>query len=262
MTLDLFRPLKHQLAQLKAHTLVMTGLIALFSTGCGQGFTAHNLQESQNSKCALIECEANEPTPLPDDHDKALEKVDLEGTVSAGPFGKHKVVDIDKVQKLLIISLPLPINPFGAGFTIPIPNIPGSEIGIEINTTGSGYYLVAKLPLEYVLRGVKGLPVARLPNGSPLPGVPSGELPKLNLKFLKKLTDAALYLGEGAVGLYIPTPGFNPYVNLTFPIKNKSQRKTIGYFRTVAEKTPFDGGFYITIVLPKDVQDLLKGILP
>lgn len=233
-------------------------LILIFTTSCGQGFkSAAGFNSAGKASCAPSLCMSQPGPSLPGD---PWEKVDLDGTVSAGIFGKHKVIDVDKIRNLLLISIPLPINPFGGMVSLPLPQAPDIEVGVE--QSGSSYALVMKVPLKYIVKGVQFADAGKLPNGNPLPGVPGGELPRLGLKIFKNANEAYLYLGKGAVAVFVPTPKFNPYVNLTFPIKNKSQRKIIGYFASVAQQNPYAGGFFLSVVLPDDIQRAIDDIIP
>jgi hypothetical protein len=229
-------------------------VVAIITTGCGQGF-----QTSSKALSSLELCkDCGTPPPI-----DPWSQVDLVGTVSAGPLGKHQVIDVDKVNNLLLIKIPVPGNLFGGGmFSIPIPQVPGMDIGIDQDLTTGQYYIVAKIPLSYLVHGVQFASPDHLPNGKPLPGVPGGELPKIGLNLTKN--PMYLYLGKGAVGIFVPTPQFSQYLilDLTFPIKNKSQRKTIGYFAVVS-KTPQDsGGFFLSVVLPPEIQRIIDDIIP
>ncbi len=235
------------------------GLLSLmvFTISCGQNLkpSATEVGTTDKSSCATALCDETPQQPVDQWKD-----VDLDGTVSAGVFGTHKVVDIDKVNNLLLISVPLPVNPVDATGSIPIKKFPGTEISVE--ASDNGYAMVLKIPLKYIVRGVEMSNVSKLPNGNPLPGIPDGELPRLGLKIYKNNNEAYLYLGKGAVGIFVPTPKFNPYVSITFPIKNKSQRKIIGYFASVAEQNLYAGGFFLSIVLPDSVQRAIDNIIP
>ena len=204
--------------------------------------------------CAIPSLCSTTPPATPDN---PWDQVDLNGSVSAGIFGSHQVIDIDQVNNLLLISVPLPVNPFG-GFSYDIPQLPGVEIALE--QSGGSDALVFKIPLKYIVRDAQLTDVSKLPNGNPLPGVPGGELPRLGLKIFN--SDVYLYLGKGAVAVFVPTPQFNPYLNLTFPIKNKSQRKIIGYFASVAEQGVSPGGFFLSVVLPDEIQRIIDNIIP
>lgn len=242
---------------LRAKITFLVVVLSLLFMGCGQGFkSVVDLKQAKNGACAPSICGTEPVNP-----EDPWSKVDLSGTVEAGPFGTHKVIDVDKVNNLLLISLPLPVNPFG-GMTIskPIPELPGAEVRLE--QSGSSYALVLAIPLKYVVRGVEFADPGKLPNGDPLPGIPGGELPKLGLKLNRDGRDVFLYLGKGAVGVFVPTPEFDPFLNLTFPIKNKSQRRIIGYFATVSKKGTSAGGFFMSVLIPADIQRIIDDIIP
>jgi hypothetical protein len=107
---------------------------------------------------------------------------------------------------------------------------------------------------------VKFAPSKRLPNGDPLPGVPGGELPSIGLELDQTDFFGNLYFGIETFAIFVPTPGFDPLLKLTFPIKNKSNRKTIGYISAVPEKAAFDGGFFLSLRVPDELARLIDGI--
>ena len=102
-----------------------------------------------------------------------------------------------------------------------------------------------------------------MPNGDPLPAVPGGELPHLAVQNTSKVNFYA-YGNVKYFALFVPTPGLNPFVNLTFPINNAAGTKTLGYLATVAQKvtgsTTFDGGFYLAMVFPPELAAILDDL--
>lgn len=234
--------------------------IALTSVGCGQNYKAASLDTATNA-CIGEGCGSGGSQPPTED--PRWNAIDLDGTVKAGSYGTHRVIEIDKVNKLLIIKIPVPGDILvGMSICYPLHQLPDADICIEQDPVTAQYYLTSRIPLRYVVKGVDFADPERLPNGKPLPGIPGGELPQLGLNISR--TPMYLYLGKGAVGFFVPTPKYNRYLvlDLTFPIKNKSQRKTIGYFAVVASTILDDGGFFLSVVLPPDIQRILDDIIP
>ena len=249
---------KTNLALLLTLTTLSLGL-----AGCGQGFTASNSSSLGNGALS----------PQPDygggsgnnggsSADAAFKNYSTDGKVNGGAEDDRSVLEIDKVNKLLIVHLPISANPFldGLQLTSPISEIPGAILIVGPNAAGKTE-VTLKVPLSYVLRGVDILPSTKLPNGDDLPAVADGELPSVAVQ-LSKLgnINATVYLAPSVVGLYVNSP-INPYLQLTFPIRNKAKTKTWGYFSTVPAKGNFQGGFFISIALPDDLARLIDDVL-
>lgn len=187
--------------------------------------------------------------------------IEMTGAINGGRFDQAKVVEIDRTAKMLIVRLPF-IAGFQIGAQIPMPikDIPGATIGVEPNSDGSSS-IVLRIPLDRVLRGVASLPSSRLPNGDPLPAIPDGELPSIGLSFNNSGTlKGALYLSPAVVGIFVTTK-FNPYIQLTLPIRNEARTRTYGYFTTIPQKAGFDGGFFISVAFPDDLARAIDGLL-
>ncbi|MBX9768769.1 MAG: hypothetical protein K2X47_15960 [Bdellovibrionales bacterium] len=186
--------------------------------------------------------------------------VDLSGAVSGGPYFEANAIGLDRGSQSIDLKLPLPQNPFGQEFTADIPELPGAKIGLVQDA--SGHWSVAlRVPLKYLIKGVDvGVP-GKLPNGDELPGIPGGEKPIYALDVHRLGRTITVYIGLQAAAVFVPTPEFNPYVALGFPIRNQSQRQVVGYFSTVPKKTTFAGGFYMAAVIPDSVARVLEKIL-
>jgi hypothetical protein len=96
-----------------------------------------------------------------------------------GAFDKMQVLEIDPVRKELIFRLPFGDEPiYSCQFWRTVQTSQGSPLELRSLPNGQAR-LALRVPLKYVLRGVKNLDPKKLPNGDPLPGVPSGEMPAL-----------------------------------------------------------------------------------
>lgn len=232
-------------------TLALLGLFTL-TVSCGRNFKSSSLLEANltcTEKCSETQNEV-------------WSKIELEGQISGGPYGTDGFVvsSVDPNAKTLKFRIPLGVNPFGGAFSVDIPELPGAKASLSQDDRGR-WILAIDVPLIYVTRGVKNIPSEKLPNGDPLPGIGGGgELPKIGLQLGIKGAEVDLYIGANALAVFVPTPGFNPYVNLTYQIRNKN-RLPIGFFATVAKKAPWEGGFYGSVVLPDEVARLIDSVL-
>ncbi len=231
-------------------------LLVLTTTACSPGFSTDTSAACSTAACATGTPGADPSTPSP-----SWDAVEFDGAINGGRFDKTKVVEIDKVAKMLVVRLPFIAGlSIGAQIPISIPEIPGTTVGIEPSPDGTSA-LVLRIPLAKVLRGVDSLPSSRLPNGSPLPAIPEGELPSIGVSFNKSGTlKGALYLSPTVVGLFVATK-FDPYIQLTLPIRDAARTRTFGYFTSVPAKPGFDGGFFVSVALPDDLARAIDDLL-
>lgn len=240
--------------------LVMSSLLLSLSA-CAPGFKSAT--ECAGSSCSQLG--SGQPgeggSSQPPGQQAGWESVSMDGSINGGRFDRTQVVSIDRATKTLVIRLPfIPGVQVGVEAPLPIREIPGATIGLELSPDGSSH-LVLRLPLEHVLRGVDFLPKGRLPNGDPLPAIPEGELPSLGLSFNRNPDlRGALYLSPTVVGLFINTK-FDPYIRLTLPIRDQARTKTYGYFTSIPAKGGFDGGFFISVALPPELARAIDDLL-
>ena len=239
-----------------AVALLCSSVLAL--SGCGSSFSGASAPAASQGPTPGTNTGSGGGAQPP----SQWQSTSMDGQVAGGRFSMMQVVRVDKVSKELVVSLPMPANPYidGIGLQIPINEIPGARAGIE-TLPGGGSALVLRVPLSYLVKGVDFLPANKLPNGDPLPAIPDGELPSMaiqinNIKNIK----ATLYFAVQTLGIYVNTP-FDPLIYLQLPIKSEDGTRTWGYLTTVpAKKAPLpaaDGGFFIGIQIPDDIARLI-----
>ncbi len=244
----------------QVRTITSIGCVAFsvaFTTACAPGFQANSSSTNgANAAAGTGGAGSGTGTTSP-----GWDAINIGGAINGGRFDKTRVIEIDKVTKTLIVRLP-----FIAGFTIgaqlpmPIREIPGTTVGLEPNPDGSSA-IVVRIPLASVLRGVDTLPMGRLPNGDRLPAIPEGELPSVGLSFNGSTSlKGALYLSPSVVGIFIATP-FNPYIQLTLPIRDDARTRTYGYFTSIPAKAGFNGGFFLSVAIPDDISRAIDDLL-
>jgi hypothetical protein len=245
----------------KAAPVLMMAL-AIGLTGCGKGFSAASNLSNINGGSSVNDgsgAGTGGSTPA----DTAFKNYPTDVMVNGGAEDQREVVEIDKVNKLLIVHLPISGNPFLSGMelNVPLKEIPGATLAVGPNADGSKTEVTLTIPLEHVLRGIDILPTTRLPNGDPIPAVPDGELPSLAVQ-LSRLgnVNATVYLAPTVVGVFVNSPISLP-LQLTFPLKNKARTKTWGFFSTVPAKGNYQGGFFISVKLPDDLARIIDDVL-
>ena len=231
---------------------------AWITAGCGQGFQGN----CQSGSCGSSASGGGSANSV--ESQQAWEGLTMEGNLSGGGYEKLPVVRLDKENEELIVRLPMQFNPFLGLPTgiINVPQLPGVKLSSEILPDGSMAMLV-HIPLEKLMRKIDFLPAGKLPNGDPLPAIPSGELPTVGVTLnASNGIKAALYLDRRVVALFVNTK-FDPRLAVTFPIRNKDKSRVLGYFSTIpAKPSVADGGFFISVIVPDDISKIIDDHLP
>lgn len=228
--------------------------IILFTVSCApnkqllQGINDASMSDEHDA----AQTPNNQPIP------PAIQSMNLDGFISGGPFDQHQAIHFNKMSGKLLINLPLSANQFlSPGMSLELPQLSGVEIVSSQDNQGNIYLSIA-VPINYITRGLTAIHPAKLPNGDPLPQIAGGELPEvaftLNAGHNTKLY---IYIGVDIIAVYVESK-FDPYIKLTYPIRNQARTKVVGYFSTIPAKKPqFQGGFFITTQLPIELAQIL-----
>ncbi len=193
-----------------------------------------------------------------------FEKLDLNGYVGGGTYENERVLALDKTNNALLLFLPMP-GTFSSLY-IDVPQVKGIQVKTVLDSQQNARVAVS-IPLRLLLKDrVTSLPASKLPNGNTLPMMPSGELPSLGLGLNPKSDNKLyMYFGVNAVGLFIESPFFPAYLGLTYPLKNSAGTRTLGYFTIVPKSGNYNGGLFLSFILPNDIariiDDHLSGII-
>lgn len=192
-----------------------------------------------------------------------IQNVDLKGYINGGNYDETQTFDFDRTRGELIVRIPLGMDPnvfIGSGS---LEKLPGVSFYTTMSSDGN-YHFVISIPVRYVLRGVTTLPSNRLPNGDPLPMMPAGELPSVAFTLNPNSTRKAyLYLGVDAIGLYVESEwltckaGSPLCVSLSFPVRNQTKSKVVGYFSLLPGKNGATGGAFISSIIPPEIARIL-----
>ncbi len=234
------------------NSMTASSLNGGLSTGPGGSKDPGNPQNPSNP--------SNPSNPGTDQWQKA--KAESTG-FSALPTGQQKVIGVDQVNKMFIIALPMTNTlPVPSGLEVEIPELPGSKI-VSSAQADNSVALELHIPIKYLTKYIGLGDPAKLPSGDPLPQVPGGELPKIAVDFPIKDVRIYLYLGVEALALFVEA--FDPKIKLTFPIKTAkedgSRERTLGYISTVPAKKPYQGGVFLSFLLPEDLSRMLDELL-
>lgn len=246
-------------------------------SGCNQGFKS----TSGNSLGGSTEIGLQDPgtgtTPgtggpsNPPSTDQKWTQVEdqMYGKVGSGLFSGRLAVQIDRQRQSLVILLPFTVGtnfPFSSFY---VPQLTGVSLETQWNADGSTTVGVV-VPLHYIRKGLSFGDYSRLPNGEPLPGMPVGEskgfaidLPQTNVNYRLHF-----YVAVNAVAAYIETTGFKYPPELqflpttVFPVKDKTNGRTMGYLGLVPPRGSFPPGVFVSTRIPNElaviIDDLLK----
>ena len=237
----------------QAKYFIIISIIAQLSLGCGKQL--ENLADSSNCTENCDNIKTGDQIPLTPD--ELYKDIDLEGKVNGGNYDQHMAIRLDKEKNAIVLMMPLGMNPFIGQLEGQIPELKGTQFTTVQDNQGQIYWAIS-IPLEHIVKGGKFTDnVSKLPNGDPLPAVAGGELPSIGIDIRNSSrVKGQLYLGKSVVGIFVSSQ-FNPYISLTQPIKNKAKTQIIGYFSTVPEKNGFDGGFFMTFIMPPKIAEFL-----
>lgn len=187
-----------------------------------------------------------------------ISKVEMKGLVTGGDADGALAIDIDKVNKTLILSVPLTLATFSADISLNLPQYPDIKFYTYTDSNFMNHFAVS-IPLKYVLRGVNFGNPQKLPNGENLPYFADGEAPSTAFVIDSiKNVKMNLYISSSGIGVFVSNPQVPSYLGFTWPIKNQTQTKIIGAFSLVRKTTTGDGGFYVATRIPDDIAKVLN----
>ncbi len=167
---------------------------------------------------------------------------------------------IDKVTQTLKLSFNLPVNLGGGSMQFNIDEIPGAFLAIGPDPSNGKWTLSFNIPLSHLVKGIGIIGPTTLPNGEALPGVPGGEPPRIAAHITRGNVNIYIYASVKYFGIFVPTHGFNPFIDYSFPLKNKAGNKIMGYFSTVSAQNGFDGGVFLSLVFPPELAAVLDSL--
>ena len=191
----------------------------------------------------------------------AWNSVPMQGIVTGGPWGNSLIYSLSQAAETITVQIPLPTAPPSASTSLPVSEIPGATVTITQDSTGQWYFQLT-LPLQLLVKGIAYQNPGILPNGQPLPAIPNGELPTITAHVTANGSSMSFYVYGSAkyFAVFLPTPSFNAYVALQYPVMNSSNSEILGYFNTIPNTTATstNAGLYVALVFPAELQTLLN----
>jgi hypothetical protein len=204
-------------------------------------------------------------------------EIELQGLVSGGTYDGTTVMEVLPERQSLALILPLPPIFLAPLQTLHVPMLPGlsieyfkkisSHLSIEKETT----HIALIVPFKYLVNGghlASLSPHTRLPNGSPIPFLPSGESRGFVVQLPQKSSyKVHFYFVANAMAVFVETPDWRLPEELSliptigFPVRNKNQTQINGYFGIVPNKNQFSSGLFLSTRIPKDLAFQIDQIL-
>ncbi len=189
-----------------------------------------------------------------------LESVDFDGYADGGDAENSMVISLDKQNMSMTLSVPITIAGLALDVSASIPQYPDILVYTYVDSS-SMKRLAVKIPLKYILRGVSFGNPQSFPNGLPIPFI-GGELPSTSLVInTNSQSKLYLYIGSGAVALYVSHPSIPNYITAYYNIRNKSRTKVIGAVGISAKTALADGGFVVSTKIPAELAKILDNYL-
>ncbi len=186
----------------------------------------------------------------------AIDTVDLKGFSSGGDAEGALVVDFDKTTKMIVLSVPITIGGLGLSLNITHPKYPDIQFYTYTDNNGLNR-LAVRVPAKYILRGIEFGTPTTLPNGQIIPFL-GGELPSTSIDVdISKKSKAYLYIGSGAVALYISHPSIPEYISMYYKVQNKAGTKQIGSVGVAAKTSLGNGGFVVSMKIPAQYAKII-----
>ncbi len=197
------------------------------------------------------------PNPTPPADSAAWKDFDFTGIITGGSNSSLLSITIDKVKKTITIRLPLPFDSSLAGILVntPLPAINGASIAFG-QLPDLTPVLSVTLPLASIAKGVTGLPTSSLPNGDPLPGMPTSSAPSTQFQLGSAKIPVYVYIGHMSVGLFLNTP-FDPTIATHFQITDNNNNSVGAIYSIPYKSLHKDGGFFLNVNVPTEFTQLI-----
>lgn len=243
--------------------------LTILSSCAKKGFEANNFSSVVGNPDGNNGNSGNGQNPPPGSHEELAQQIsnlDMRSYVTTGSYAStdpltdpNPVTDLDKKEGQLIIRIPLGLaSLFSVGTVGAHQKYKDIVFSVE-GDLKTGFRLLVKIPLKYVLRlgQIENAALSRLPNGDPIPHIPTGELPMLNITVNpKKKEKIYLYLSKEYVGLLFESQ-FDPGINFEYALKDRNELRSVGFFNLMQAKNNAPAALMVSFPIPAKVSTLL-----
>lgn len=191
--------------------------------------------------------------PIPESY----KNLELNAKVLGGAFDGRQVLNLDKAKSSIKLTFSLPRFIEAKTLSSSLKDLSAQ---VTRNSTTTSSEVTAQIHLKYLYASLPQLPLRGLPDGRDLPTLPDGRLPSLSL-VLDPESTVHLYFGQGSIGYYLESKSISPGLSMTLPLTNSSETRTLGYFTTIPKSANFNGGYFISIILPSDIGHTIQEYL-
>lgn len=244
--------------------LILSLISSFYLSGCNSksGFNLSETISSTNNGNTSQGGSGNTGTGGTNGSEVTWDKVQMDGIATSMDFDNKLVIKIEKQTQSLLMIFPLPSFVALSIFDqIPIPQLEGAYLTNYQNSQGDKQ-LALSIPLKYIVKGAQFLPNQKLPNGDPLPYVPSGELPGFAFSLPQNQNyHINIYIGVNVAAAFVEFPQIALPITGIFPVKNSSKTKTIGAIGYIAPQSNYAGGMYLATQIPDAIAVMIDELI-
>jgi hypothetical protein len=240
--------------------IITAAALALIACGKNSGFvTTENSSGSSNNGSLSNPEDQSNATPAAD----PWQNIELNGYSNGSSSKGSLLIRVDKKSQSLVLILPVSISLLGLS-SLEIAQFPGLKVGTATMPDGSKAFAIT-VPLRYLVKKGAFGKGDKLPNGDPLPFLPSGEGAgfSFDIAIGGEKNIFHLYLADNAVAVFIETPQADKYIifDALFEINNKEKTRQIGAFGVIRAKFGYSSGAYLAAQIPDQTASIIANLI-
>ncbi len=143
------------------------------------------------------------------------------------------------------LSIPLKGKEITVGVRMDIPDLTGAYVELVPQVGKNDPYVFVSVPSkEFENEKFRLRDPATLPGGRSLPKIVEGKLPGVSFE-VPQWNNMVFYLGLEVAGVFVPTRGKEPDVNMTIPFSDNSGRQ-IGFVSRIPQENGANSGYFVS----------------
>jgi len=190
----------------------------------------------------------------------------MDGSVEGGSYDGKVTVQVDQPNQALTFRLPISTSLMLPLFNeTPITSLPGATVSHQMTQEGERAFLV-KIPFQYIVKKGNLAPYNLLPNGDPLPFMPSVETQGFAISLPQNPKYRLhLYFAPNAAAVYVELPEVQeiPFLPtyMGFPVKNEQKTQMVGWLAFYARTGTKLAGVYVASRIPDKIAILIDELI-